>query len=66
MQYTAILFNMVYDKKTVGYAIRTLMQYQMVAWRELPWGIKVDALVKSRISDGFVKSSQARRANPEE
>ena len=27
---------------------------------------KIDALVKSRISDGFVKSSQARRANPEE
>jgi predicted AAA+ superfamily ATPase len=28
--------------------------------------INIDALVKSRISDGFVKSSQARRANPEE
>ena len=25
-----------------------------------------DALVKSRTSDGFVKSSQARRSNPEE
>jgi hypothetical protein len=28
--------------------------------------VNVDALVKSRFSDGFVKSSQARRANPEE
>ena len=26
----------------------------------------IDALVKSRFWDGFVKSSQARRANPEE
>ncbi len=31
----------------------------------LPWA-KNDAFVKSRISDDFVKSSQARRANPEE
>jgi hypothetical protein len=28
--------------------------------------VTVDALVKSRISDDFVKCSQARRANPEE
>jgi hypothetical protein len=27
---------------------------------------KDDEFVKSQISDGFVKSSQARRANPEE
>jgi mRNA-degrading endonuclease RelE of RelBE toxin-antitoxin system len=27
---------------------------------------KIDALVKSQFSDGFVKSSQARRAKPEE
>jgi hypothetical protein len=29
-------------------------------------GIKFDAIVKSQFSDGFVKSSQARRAKPEE
>jgi hypothetical protein len=28
--------------------------------------VKLDALVKSQFSDGFVKSSQARRAKPEE
>jgi hypothetical protein len=34
---------------------------------ENPTGcVNVDALVKSRISDGFVKRPQARRANPEE